>query len=404
MEDQKYLANIIGRPLSILLSIPLFSENGDYVIYIENQLSDEELAEFFAFMGDRISSLEMTLDRIVLDQEINSASYMWESTFDGIDSPVAIVDKEYNIYRKNKFFNANSKTCFQALGDETSKCNGCPLDQAYKTKKPASNKIEVNEKKYIVHTYPFSDASQSKQLFVNLYTDITKSENLHGQIIQNEKMSAVGNLADHIAHELNNPLTGIRSLAQVLISEQEEGQLKEDLIEIEKATERSQLIINNLIEFSKAGISHKAETIDLAELVAKTIPFLKSVMGQFERNIELAEGVKIKIDPQLGQQVIFNLINNACQSMGDSGILTLQVYSNQNIACFKVKDTGAGIPTKNLKSIFEPFFTTKKEGEGTGLGLSVCKNIITTYGGKIEVASQVGNGTEFTIQMPMVSE
>lgn len=402
--DQQLLANEIGRPLGTVLSVPLESEHGNYVVFIENQLSEAEISEFYAFLGDRLTALEMTLERIVLDQEIYSANVMWESTFNGVSDPLAVINEEYNLVRKNKFFSDNKEKCYEGLG-QSRPCDGCPLLLSKKSRKPESSKISIGDKKYHVYVFPVESEGLEDTQYVNYYLDITKSEMLQGQVIQNEKMAAVGNLADHIAHELNNPLTGIHSLSQVLIKETvNENQLNQDLIEVEKAALRCQNIINNLLDFSKEQTEERRSSVDLKEVIEKTMPFLKSVMGQFERSIDLSDDINVYVDPQLIQQVVFNLINNACQAMGEKGVLKIKCTVEGELALFSVQDSGPGVPKDILDQVFEPFFTTKPQGEGTGLGLSVCKNIIESYGGELYVVSLEGRGAEFGFKLPIYKE
>jgi signal transduction histidine kinase len=103
-------------------------------------------------------------------------------------------------------------------------------------------------------------------------------------------------------------------------------------------------------------------------------------------------------------QVVFNIINNACQAMKTKGVLKIKTWRDQNHVYFQVEDAGEGIAKENLSKIFEPFFTTKKEGQGTGLGLSLAKKIIEEYGGEISVTSTLGAGAQFTVKLPSVDQ
>jgi signal transduction histidine kinase len=233
--------------------------------------------------------------------------------------------------------------------------------------------------------------------------DETRSQRLKSQVVQVEKMSAIGQLAGHIAHELNNPLTGIRSLAQVLLTETDPGgQVNKDLSEVEKAAARCQSIINNLLDFSKGGLGQKAQVLDLNEITRKTLPFLKSATGKFRSDIQLSDGeLMVKVEPHLMQQVIFNLVNNACQAMKDKGEITVHTHRDGAWAFLEVKDTGPGIGESLKEKIFEPFFTTKEEGEGTGLGLSLSRDFVRQFGGDLECESAEGQGSLFRVKLPL---
>jgi C4-dicarboxylate-specific signal transduction histidine kinase len=236
---------------------------------------------------------------------------------------------------------------------------------------------------------------------VNQYVDITQSRELYLQLLQSEKMGAIGMLAGNIAHELNNPLTGIRSLAQVLLTEVDEGgSMHADLIEIEKATGRSQRIIKNLLEFSQ-GEQQAAEQTSVDDVVEKTLPMLKAPMRMHRQDVRLgSSGVQVMVEPYLLQQVLYNLINNACQAMKEPGALRIETFSKEGQVVIEIADSGPGIPQGLEKKIFEPFFTTKKEGHGTGLGLSMSKSIIEKFGGTISFRNIAPNGSCFTIVLP----
>jgi signal transduction histidine kinase len=223
-------------------------------------------------------------------------------------------------------------------------------------------------------------------------------------MLQNEKMGAIGMLAGNIAHELNNPLTGLRSLTQVLLQETPaQGNLHADLIEIEKATARSQRIIKNLLDFSK-GEDQPAEFVSVDEIVERTLPMLKSALRNHRLEVDLQTlNASVFVEPHLLQQVVFNLINNACQAMKDAGRLSVNTSVKSGNVLIEIEDTGPGIPPEVLRRIFEPFFTTKKEGHGTGLGLSMSKSIIEKFGGTIQFRNVEPHGSCFTIVLPQKS-
>ncbi len=286
------------------------------------------------------------------------------------------------------------------------------MAEALTTGEPKQGQIKRNGKVYDVLSYPILlHDDQTSTNVINHYVDVTAARQLHGQVVQNEKMAAIGLLAGNIAHELNNPLTGIRSLAQILISEINDGNpLKDDLKEVESAAARSQKIIENLLDFSKGGgLEEREQKIAFNEVVERTLPMLKTAMRDHRSEITLTkETTLVKAEPNLLQQVVFNLVNNACQAMIDAGTISIEteVVRTGPIAqvCLKVRDTGSGIPNEIKEAIFEPFFTTKEEGRGTGLGLSMSQSIIQNFGGEIKVESEVGKGSTFTVFLPLQSE
>jgi two-component system, NtrC family, sensor kinase len=422
-EDRWYLANEFGRPFAKVLAVPLkrraSAQDSDSeppaTLFFEHDLPEENVEKFFRFVSERLQPLSIALDRILLEYHLRYTSLQWESTFDGIKDPIAIVDIDFALIRANRHFGPLSggqnrtyeKTCHQILIGSDQVCRGCPVPLTLESLKPQKGQIRRGQRIYEVASYPIrlQDDTISTNV-INHYVDVTDSRELHGRMVQGEKMAAIGLLAGNIAHELNNPLTGIRSLAQVLLSEIPAGQLRDDVNEVEKAAARSQKIIENLLDFSKGGGEQKKIVISLNEIVNRTLPMLKTAIREHRSEIVLTEEkCDVLVEPNLMQQVVFNLVNNACQAMVNAGAISIETDAVTDSKGEKwnrlhVRDTGPGIPPEIIESIFEPFFTTKEKGQGTGLGLSMSRQIIEKYGGNISVESSVGVGTHFTVSLP----
>lgn len=267
------------------------------------------------------------------------------------------------------------------------------------------------------------ELDKERLALLNLSEDLEKTNKelreTQAQLIQSSKMAAIGQLASGVAHEINNPLSGVLNNVQLIKMEIEEKKefnpvdFKDILGTVEESALRCKKIIRSLLDFSRASIGQK-QNISLNELIERTIALIEYEM-KLENIIiqkELAAKLpKIGADPQLLQQVIFNLISNAKwaieQKSGKAGgSITLKTaYEPKNESvCIYVSDTGIGIPQENLNRIFEPFFTTKDVGEGTGLGLSMAYRIIQEHKGTIEVESQLNQGATFKIILPAVQE
>lgn len=421
-EDRIYLANEFGRPFIKLLAVPLkrravasdHEAESPATLFFEHSLNDDAVEKFLAFVSERLQPLSIALDRILLEYHLKYTSLQWESTFDGIKDPIAIIDIDFQVVRANRHFSTGGgksfeKTCHRILAGSDTVCRGCPVGASLSTGLPQKGMVKVGKKIFEVSTYPIrleGDAISTN--VINHYVDVTSARELHGRMVQSEKMAAIGLLAGNIAHELNNPLTGIRSLAQVLLAELPNSQIHEDIQEVERAAGRSQKIIENLLDFSKASSEEKQVPMSLNEIVRRTLPMLKTAMREHRSELLLSEDDgEVKVEPHLMQQVVFNLVNNACQAMVEAGTITIETKSEvdhrQRHWCeLHVKDTGVGIPQEIIESIFEPFFTTKEKGQGTGLGLSMCRSVIQKFGGEIEVQSRVGQGTDFIVRLPAV--
>ncbi|MBV2168982.1 MAG: GHKL domain-containing protein [Bdellovibrio sp.] len=411
----RYFANHFGRPFIKAYMVPLelrltshfVGGEAEAILCIENSLSDKEMGPFVDFIGDRMRPLSMALDRVLLENQLSSFSYRWEKTFDGMRDPIAIVDVDYNVVRANRKFSDKflQHKCYESFSHRKATCDGCPVPHAMKQGEPQAGQIQVEGRVYQVHSYPvLLDRGSRPTNVVNQYVDITQSRELYLRMLQSEKMGAIGMLAGNIAHELNNPLTGLRALTQVLLQEApEDGNLRADLIEIEKATARSQRIIKNLLDFSK-GEDQPSEYVSVDEIVERTLPMLKSAMRTHRLDVDLETlGLSVYVEPHLLQQVVFNLINNACQAMKDPGSLRISTRAEKGNIFLEIQDTGPGIPLEIQRRIFEPFFTTKKEGHGTGLGLSMSKSIIEKFGGTIQFHNVEPHGSCFTIVLPQRS-
>lgn len=411
--DRQYLANQIGRPLSKILTFPLLKQVSAHmlkpsVLFIEYFL-DEDPNLIVNLLSERLQPVSMALDRVLLGEQLRLASYQWETTFDAIDEPVAILTGQYDLLRANKYFqeNKNTKKCFEIFAGRTSPCNGCPVMSVLETGQAKSGVVNIKNRVYEVHSYPIELSPKIESYnIINHYVDITTSRNMYSQLIQNEKMAALGLLAGNIAHELNNPLTGIRSLSQIAMSEiSADSNLYRDLSEISEAAKRSQSIIQNLGDFAGVNKAIEPQAIDINEVVEKTLPLLKTILRDISVHLEFhIEKLPVLANAQLLQQVVFNLITNAAQAMGGSGQLVIKTYRDGDDVKLAVHDDGPGITKENIQKIFEPFFTTKAEGKGTGLGLSTSLSIVSSFKGKIDVKSEMGRGSEFTVVLPALGE
>ncbi|OQW50319.1 MAG: hypothetical protein A4S09_00560 [Proteobacteria bacterium SG_bin7] len=407
-DDQKFLANLFQRPIASVVAVPLGKETYSPVLYFEHSLSGASLIEFTDFLHQRLQPMMLSLDRILIEQQTRYASKQWELTFDSLQDPVSIIDLEYNVIRSNKsFYNLKQKnSCYQIFASRTNKCQGCPVEKAMMAGSSQSGRIHIKNKMFEVFSFPVGNPPTN---FINYYADITNERKLFSRLVQNEKMAALGSLAGNIAHELNNPLTGIRSLAQLLQVEADKynkADFKNDLVEIEKATERSHKTVKNLLEFSRPTSLQDSEVVSINEVIDRTLPMLKTALRDHRSEVDLSdEKLNVKVNLQLLQQVVFNIVLNACQAMSEPGqieISTHLIKSHKGAdAEIWVRDTGHGIAKEDLEHVFEPFFTTKEMGQGTGIGLSMSKSIIERFGGKIFIESKPGTGTTVKVRLPL---
>lgn len=377
------------------------------VTFEEGQISLDTLMER---ISERIQPVSVVLDRIRLHEQLEAAAGQWEATFNGFNDPIAIVDSQERVIRANKtFFKTGKSRCHEMLNDSSQVCSGCPMFQAIEQNTPHSGVVKTAMgQTYQVHSFPVAtnkSSSRQSERTINYYTNLSQEKRLYMKLVQSEKLAAVGLLAGNIAHELNNPLAGIRTLSQLLLSDLSEGEgYYQDLKEVEVAAARCQGIITNLLSFSDSG-SVRIESVNMNNLVDNTLPLLKTALRN--HNLQMFQGENlplVQVNSSELQQVIFNLVNNACQAMDAGGIITIKTWSDGENVMVSVEDSGPGIPEELHGRIFESFFTTKNVGEGTGLGLSVSRSIIEKYGGRLDLTSQVGEGTKFSIVFPISSK
>ena len=217
-----------------------------------------------------------------------------------------------------------------------------------------------------------------------------------------ERLSCLGELTAGVAHELRNPLAGIKINTQILSRKKDLPEMEKRLLDsTQEGIEKIQKIVEDMLHFAKPKASHFKQE-DINEVVEKSLSILlaKLKKGNISSIFERGKGLpQVRIDLHQIQQVLINLMLNAIQAMEKGGTLTLRTFLGDGGGVgVEVRDTGVGIPQPHLKKIFDPFFTTKSEG--TGLGLSISLKILETHGATIDVSSEEEKGSTFTILFP----
>ena len=247
-----------------------------------------------------------------------------------------------------------------------------------------------------------ADVEQSQ---TQLKETVDTLQTTQAQLVQSEKLSAVGEFVAGVAHELNNPLATVMGFAEILKTAPVEPKYQRHLLMIFKSAERCQKIVQSLLTFARR---HQPERRPVAinQLVEEVLEIVAYQLRT--NNVEVVRQLDPALPPVLGdghqiQQVIINLINNARQAIEahqDSGKLIIATVTDGVNVRIKIADNGPGIMPDNLRKIFDPFFTTKGVGKGTGLGLSLCYGLIKEHGGNITVTSRPGLGATFIVELP----
>jgi PAS domain S-box-containing protein len=253
---------------------------------------------------------------------------------------------------------------------------------------------------------PLFDAENKVSGVILSVRDITVEKKLEQQIIQSERLAAMGQMIGGFAHELNNPLTSILGMSELLQDGQVADATRKQLEILQQQARRAVEIVQNLMYFSRPPAPGKTP-IDLGELVQRTLHLHAYSLRKSNITVDfLREGVLPTVSGDAHQlmQVFLNLILNSEQAMRDArnaGTLRIRLEKGEKSVSVIFQDDGPGIPAEILPNIFDPFYTTKRPGRGTGLGLSICKAILREHNGNVEAASGPGGGAVFTVTLPM---
>ncbi len=240
-------------------------------------------------------------------------------------------------------------------------------------------------------------------------TPSSETDMLRQQLLRAQRLSSMGALASSVAHEFNNILTTLINYAKLgLRASGDEATRIEVLGKILKGSQRAAIIVNSMLGYARSNAT-KRELTDLVKLVEEVLILTEKDLSKHQVQLEKQFHGRPQAPVVAGQieQILLNLIINARQAMPRGGRLRIEVRENPQTQMVEIRisDSGVGIPPDQLRLIFEPFFTTKEPDEhghgGTGLGLSVCRQIIEQHQGRIRVESVVGKGSTFAVKLPM---
>ncbi len=251
---------------------------------------------------------------------------------------------------------------------------------------------------------PIRDGTRRRVGHVIVVRDLTEERRMAEQLRQSEKLAALGELVAGVAHEVNNPLTGISAFAQLLLEDDLSGEQRESVSLMKREADRAVSVIRDLLAFARKT-GPRSVMVDMNDLVEQTIRLRSYGMRSTGVTLETALDpalARVRGDDRQLQQVLLNLIVNAEHAMASTPIRQLGVSTRNegSRVVVEVRDTGTGMTPDVQKRIFEPFFTTKPEGTGTGLGLSVSYGIMQSHGGTLSAQSVVGIGSTFRISLP----
>ena len=339
--------------------------------------------------------------------------------FDSIPASFYIIDRNYSLVAINRSRATRvgtapnllvGKRCYEALYHLNDPCPGCEVGDTFyngmltnRTQRFWGENDTATE--WEISTYPIIDNNDLVIQAILFEQDVTEKRHLETELIQSEKLAAVGQLAAGVAHEINNPLAAVIANAQILMQDlpQKETDWIESVKLIETAGQRAGNVVKNLLGLARKEL-YEFLPIDLNESIQNSLNLLSHELltHPVVINFDAGEGFpKLVASKENMQSVWINIIMNAIEAIdGKEGEINISTRYKDGEFVIQIRDNGPGIPENQVGKIFEPFFTTKSPVKGTGLGLSVVHRIIKSHGGRIMVESQVGRGTQFTIILP----
>jgi two-component system, NtrC family, sensor kinase len=358
-------------------------------------------------------------------QELQEASAMYKMVLnDLIQEDVMVINCDYRIVDINKSLleklglqrdEVIGRHCYEITHHRDMPCSGdhhpCPLLETMESKQPYQTThvhLDKNNRElyYSISTYPLFEGGDLIGA-VEISRDITQEIKVQKTLMQQEKLASIGRLSAGVAHEINNPMTTILTSAMLLQEDlAEDDPMRQELDLIASETMRCRKIVTSLLNFARQSQPDKRLN-DLNKMIHETV-LLTQKQAAFKDvaiHCETGDGIPpIWFDKGQVEQALINLILNAVEATPPGGRITIRAEccDHKDRTCIEIWDNGEGIAEEDLSRIFDPFFTTK--ASGTGLGLAITHGIIEQHGGSIEVESEPGKGTCFSIYLPISKE
>ncbi len=347
-----------------------------------------------------------------------------QAVFDSISDGVVIYDHNGYIQHRNHVCPRQFPTetlvgrgCRELFHPDSERApDTCPVEKALSGENTQSSLTATKgsgESRYFdVTATPIEDTNERTRALVFI-RDVTEKRRNELHLMQAEKMSGIGMLAAGVAHEINNPLTSVAGYAEALLRRfRDEADLRDDsrladfkkyLLVIIREAYRCKGIIDSLLTFSRKS-EGSVGLVDVNGIVGEVLELVRHKARN--DNIELRESLDPELPMVTGdaaglRQVFMNLTMNALQAIKGAGVVRIATFSRDGSVNAVISDNGCGIPQAMMDQIWDPFFTTKEVGQGLGLGLAVTFNIVKTHGGEIFVDSRQGEGSKFTVRLPL---
>lgn len=378
------------------------------------------------FLGSLALSADLATEVAAQSREIDAQRRFTGLIIDSLPLGLYVVDREYRIQIWNRQREIGApglrrdevvgRQVFEVLTRQPAEELRAEFDRVFQTGEIQQAELEVTlggeARSFRLTKIPMRLEGDEISHVITIGEDVTDSRRIQGQIMQSEKLAAIGQLAAGVMHEINNPLATISACVAAITGRLDEASgteraaVEEYLELIDKEVDRCTRIVDGLLDFSRPKGKAKGR-VALNPLVDETL-FLMKHHQRFKR-LTVARELDVTLPATMGNaeqltQVLMALMLNAVDAMDDRGKLTVRTGKNParpDEVVLEVEDTGMGIPRGDQSKIFEPFYTTKPPGRGTGLGLSICYGIVEDHRGRIEVDSTPGRGTTFRVFLPV---
>ncbi len=404
-------------PVQHLATVSLALGKGDLTARV-TEVGRNELGQLAIGFNDMATNLQNTM-RILREKE-----ELLQALIDAVPDGLRVIDPDYRVIQVNRAFcqqlglnqsGVLKQTCYASAYARSTPCPPtlitCPLHEINQTGQPVrtiTQHVCTNNSLLDVEVFAAPLEVEINGKPVKLIVESVRDLNKAIKFSHEQKLATMGELASGMAHEIYNPLTSVRLALQSTLKSLEAGESDRERItnylklvdgEIDKCVDVTQRLL-------KLGIpgSEKRQRVAVNQAISETMALLEFESQERQIQIELAHEIQeyyiLARDNDI-RMVVLNLAQNAFHAMPQGGKLSIQTWQHNSHIYISFKDTGCGIQPKHRSRIFDPFFSHRADQKkGAGLGLSICKTLITDYGGSIEVSSQLGQGSQFTVVLP----
>lgn len=399
------------QAISLILSISIFSILGVFILsQIMEIISEQEKAKKNSEKLKAIITRQNETENL-----LRSERDKFQGVLSVIGEKLYIVNKDYEIYYQNEELNKQhgnciGQKCFHTYWKAEKPCIFCYVNRIRGIN---NTETKMYDRNYEIVYAPFKD-NEGKRKTIVLWKDITEKRQYEAEVARAGFLASIGELAASVAHEINNPINGIISIAEVLRDETENNEYRQLLIKIIKESDRIATIVEKLLNFSRNNDEQFAP-VNLKDILDDSLTFMQNQIHKYSIDLILdfpSHLPTIRVQQHEIQQVFVNLINNSIYSLKEkisgkdpSNFIFISALivekANKKYIRTTFYDGGLGIPKEYIDKVCDPFFTTKPQGKGTGLGLSISQNIIQNHGGKLSIESVESSYTKVHVDLPM---